>query len=1335
MKNRIFTILLSTMFIFLLNGSKVLKAQQYYHGIFWIMFQNENIQKVNSTETTNQTINAIFKKYGVKSISQVFPDAKKAENKRIYEIEFTGDDLAFIDEIQSKAYDLTFKPYRYSEPILTYNPSDDFWDDGTDNMWHLKKIMADYAWDIQRGNEEIIIAVIDKYFDPTHPDLRTEFIMDSNPKTGEIYEPCLSANHLNSYWHGTTVAGFASGQTTEENVIAPDSAKYCSIGFNTKMLGYSTARKASPILYYAQHASSVMGADVITMSIFDNCKPQSPEIEASIISEILDNGTSIVIAAGNGFCAGCYESDIYNGILGDCDYIPADFIGFSPLYPFSPDYDERIIVVSRTNKGDSLTRMNYNSITQQWEESTFSFFPHVDVCAPGYDLAGINPTKHYVDSLNPCVNKEWVFWDGYGGTSFATPIVAGLIGLVKSSNPFLTPAQVQNIIKGNVDPVSDADDYELPGGISQTGTGRINAYKAIMAADSIVKNYNICNSSEVVWENTVYVKDYIRICSGSTLRVKSDVFFMENAGVVVDRGGLLIVDGGRLTGKIRSRWQGVLAMSKSTLTQNPINQSKVVLQNGGIIENARVGIATVQPLPDYGSGEPGVLIEGRGGAIIIGNNGFFKNNLIAVDYKPYSFYNISSFNKCSFINEIPEADGIYVPNYFVKMNNVNGIQFKGCDFGYYGTGKSQGFGIYSYNSSFIVDYYCQSTVYPCTDYITSEFNRLKYGIYTLGSATARTARIENCEFRNNISGIYASGILGLRVANNVFIPQDVESNNINNSILGGLYLDGCTTYTIEENSFISTTTLGQSGIKVGMVINNSGSDNNYINRNSFTGLDYGAHAQNKNRSTNGLTGLQFRCNVFSNCKSDISVKATVTNQGIRTSQGQPGNNPTDPAGNLFSNLTTPGYWSINNEASSINYYKNINQIPGPNYHDPLITYNVTKYSNSSPFSSSTCPSSAGGDETKEQLSAVITDNGMAADTISDQLSILVDIGDTEELLGTVYYSVPEEAGLLYNELLSGSPYLSDTVVHQAVEREEVLNNAMIRDVMVANPHTAKSEIILTGLDSRANPMPDYMYNEILAVADTVSAKELLEAKLSAKLSSMDAAFKSLTALYNEESASFDTLIAMTESIPILQAKYLKSLYLLEKNESAQAYNAATLIPTLVSIDGRESEYQDFVLYLQLILQYNDQDSIPTEYLEPLNYGSNELLKAFARNTLIDKGIISYQEPYLLPDGTKSSRIRRIDIPKIQLQSGKSSFLKVFPNPASYFITIDYQLPNTEAAGIITIFDLNGKVIISKLLLKNTNQFILSLEGIVSGTYLIKLSDSKGYIDSIKFTIQ
>jgi hypothetical protein len=374
-------------------------------------------------------------------------------------------------------------------------------------------------------------------------------------------------------------------------------------------------------------------------------------------------------------------------------------------------------------------------------------------------------------------------------------------------------------------------------------------------------------------------------------------------------------------------------------------------------------------------------------------------------------------------------------------------------------------------------------------------------------------------------------------------------------------------------------------------------------------------------------------------------------------------------------------------------------------------------------------------ETKEQLYTVITENNMAADTINEQLSTLVDLGNTEELLGTVYYSAPEEAGQLYNELLSGSPYLSDTVVLQAVIKEEVLNNAMIRDIMVANPHTAKSEVILTGLDNRSLPLPDNMYNEIVAGADTVSSKELIEASLSTKLSNRDQAFYALSILYLEENFPvLDSLIAMTDGIALLQAKYMKSLYLLDEEETDLAYYSAVDIPSLVPVTGKEAEYGDFVAYMQSIQQYGSSDSIPLLNLETYCLSSNEQIKAFSRNTLIDMVLTNYQEPYLFPETTKSTRVRHNMLNNVQGLLDKT-FLRVFPNPATDFITIDYRLQDEETIGFLKVFDLSGKTHNVKLLSVNTNQLIISIKGLTSGIYLMELSDLNGRIDVVKFTIK
>ncbi|MEM3705949.1 MAG: S8 family serine peptidase, partial [Candidatus Bathyarchaeia archaeon] len=121
--------------------------------------------------------------------------------------------------------------------------------------------------------------------------------------------------------------------------------------------------------------------------------------------------------------------------------------GNSGTYCDDPD-NPYIISVSATTGSDTIA---------SW--STYG--PFIDLAAPG---SGIYTTLR---------------GGGYGsvsGTSFSTPLTAGLIALIFSANPSLTPQQVEQILK------TTAVDLGEQGYDIHYGWGRINASKALQQA-------------------------------------------------------------------------------------------------------------------------------------------------------------------------------------------------------------------------------------------------------------------------------------------------------------------------------------------------------------------------------------------------------------------------------------------------------------------------------------------------------------------------------------------------------------------------------------------------------------------------------------------------------------------------------------------------------------------------------------------------------------------------------------------------------------------------------------------------------------------------------------
>lgn len=404
------------------------------------------IANSSKPKSNNATFNTFLQKFNVEKYEQLCSYSKNPELLKYYYIVTNSKaDVVnalrampkIVSDIDEKQEPIsTYVPTDYMYTLTNQNPNTSSW------LWHLKKIDAERAWDITKG-DGTAVAVVDTWFDVNHPDLKNKFIYTYDPQTRVSFK---NAKRIAKDKHGTHTSSCVGAQTDGGGQLA-------SIGFNTKILGYEYSNGVNK----AHHASLVEKADVVSISWHGAGISDAERLQ---IKEILDNGTIIVASAGN--------------------YLQAKTSN-APIYPFTPLVDERIICVTSTDYQDRHQYFDSNG-----EEKTHAHYPEVTICAPGYNVMVAMPTVNEDGSTN-----GWPYYGGGCGTSFATPIVAGVCALMKSINPKLTPAQAKKILKETADPVADA--AKFPNGV---GAGRVNAYKAVKAAGTITYSNKTLSGSK-----------------------------------------------------------------------------------------------------------------------------------------------------------------------------------------------------------------------------------------------------------------------------------------------------------------------------------------------------------------------------------------------------------------------------------------------------------------------------------------------------------------------------------------------------------------------------------------------------------------------------------------------------------------------------------------------------------------------------------------------------------------------------------------------------------------------------------------------------------------------
>lgn len=387
------------------------------------------------------------------------------------EVECTADLIPIIkseDSVQSLAPNHVIKLSDNETKEIT--ESEDYSNNSYSDLyekyqWDIKRVTNNgKSFNLESGNHDVVVGIIDSGVDKTHPDLINNFLGGKNIVPAKFKDDLSETGDLDDVTdrlgHGTNVAGIiaANGKTKG---VAPN------IGFKSYRIFNQNGETNATICTEAIMAATDDGVKVINLSIgsYDlkgKCYWTDPKtgIQYKLGSDMaeyslfkraikyaINKGVTVVAAAGNESqdCANRKDLTNYlNDLYGD------DGFRYDGLTYQAPGTVKGVITVSGTSKDDKLA--SYSNYGKDF----------IDISAPGGD---INDMCFTTD-----IDSRYTFTEG---TSIAAPKVSAVAALIICKDKNLTPKEVGKKIYKTADKLDNdnSDKYY--------GAGIVNAYNAI----------------------------------------------------------------------------------------------------------------------------------------------------------------------------------------------------------------------------------------------------------------------------------------------------------------------------------------------------------------------------------------------------------------------------------------------------------------------------------------------------------------------------------------------------------------------------------------------------------------------------------------------------------------------------------------------------------------------------------------------------------------------------------------------------------------------------------------------------------------------------------------
>ncbi|MEM9836726.1 MAG: S8 family peptidase [Bacteroidota bacterium] len=285
-------------------------------------------------------------------------------------------------------------------------------------------IDATDAWEITTGSTSITMAILDTGLEPTNAEFAGRIVAGYDFINNDT-------NPADDQAHGTNVTGLATMKGNN----------------NFGLVGVDWRCKIMPV--------KVLSAD--------NTGPYSA-IAAGIIYAV-DRGADVINMSlgGTGFSQAMLDAVRYaysNNVV-----VVAAMGNDNANLSFYPASHSETIAVGATDINDHRVRPAYTG--GAWGSN---YGNHIDVVAPGNSML----SARYND------NQSFTWW--MGGTSQATPLVAGTATLLLGIDPTLGVEEIRAIIRSTAEDKIGLASEDTPGFDIYHGAGRLNTHRAVLRA-------------------------------------------------------------------------------------------------------------------------------------------------------------------------------------------------------------------------------------------------------------------------------------------------------------------------------------------------------------------------------------------------------------------------------------------------------------------------------------------------------------------------------------------------------------------------------------------------------------------------------------------------------------------------------------------------------------------------------------------------------------------------------------------------------------------------------------------------------------------------------------